>query len=100
VSDDASKAVLGRRRLLGCSGFPSGPLNILTLGNGVVETRLFDSRYFPDLIDVAGHKSRTWDYQTDAVGNVTQIDEVVACSSSDLVLDDRTVSTTEVCPRP
>jgi RHS repeat-associated protein len=85
------------RSIVSSSGYlPSGPLTSLTLGNGAVETRLFDSRYFPDLIDVAGHKSRTWDYQTDAVGNVTQIDEVVACSSADLVLDDRTVSTTEV----
>jgi len=85
------------RSIVSSAGYlPSGPLNSLTLGNGVVETRLFDSRYFPDLIDVAGHKTRTWDYQTDDVGNVTQIDEVVACSSSDLVLDNRTVSSTEV----
>jgi RHS repeat-associated protein len=85
------------RSIVSSAGYlPSGPLTSLTLGNSVVETRLFDSRYFPDLIDVAGHKSRTWDYQTDAVGNVTRIDEVVACGSSDLVLDDRTVSTTEV----
>jgi RHS repeat-associated protein len=85
------------RSIVTSSGYlPSGPLTSLTLGNGVVETRLFDSRYFPDLIDVAGHKTRTWDYQTDAVGNVTQIDEVVACNGADLVLDERTVSTTEV----
>jgi RHS repeat-associated protein len=91
VGEDPPRPVVSTATYL-----PLGPLNTLTLGNGVVETRLFDSRYFPDLIDVAGHKSRTWDYQTDDVGNVTQIDEVVACSGMDLVLDDRTVSTTEV----
>jgi RHS repeat-associated protein len=78
------------------SYLPSGPLTHLTLGNGVTETRLFDSRYYPDLIEVGGQRSRTWDYQTDAVGNVTQIDDVLDCASSDLVLDDLTVSTTEV----
>jgi RHS repeat-associated protein len=50
---------------------PSGPLATLGLGNGLTETRLFDSRYFPDRITVSGKID--WDYLVDAVGNVTQI---------------------------
>lgn len=75
---------------------PSGPLASLALGNGVTETRLFDSRYYPESIDVSGARSRTWTYTTDAVGSVTRIEDVLACASSDLVLSNQTVTTTEV----
>ena len=57
------------------SYLPSGPLDGLTLGNGFIETRVFDSRYFPEsivlndgTIDVL-----SWGYTTDAVGNPTSI---------------------------
>ncbi len=65
---------------------PSGPLSDLVLGNGVTETRGFDSRYHPRSIAVAGAQSRLWSYQTDAVGNITQIDETLDCASQDLAL--------------
>ena len=85
------------RTVVSAAGYlPSGPLASLTLGNGTVETRDFDSRYYPDAIEVAGARSRTWDYQVDAVGNVTQIDDELACGTQDLVLSDLTVATTEV----
>ena len=85
------------RPVLSAADFvPSGPLASLTLGNGTVETRDFDSRYYPDSIVVSGARTRTWDYQVDAVGNVTQIDDELACGTQDLVLSDLTVATTEV----
>ena len=85
------------RTVVSAAGYlPSGPLASLTLGNGVVETRDFDSRYYPDSIVVSGARSRTWNYQVDAVGNVTQIDDELACGTQDLVLSDLTVATTEV----
>ena len=85
------------RTVVSAAGYlPSGPLASLTLGNGTVETRDFDSRYYPDSILVSGARSRTWDYQVDAVGNVTQIDDELACGTQDLVLSDLTVATTEV----
>ncbi len=34
------------------SYLPSGPLTSLALGNGLTETRKFDSRYFPDQIEM------------------------------------------------
>ena len=85
------------RTVVSAAGYlPSGPLASLTLGNGTVEARDFDSRYYPDAIEVAGTRSRTWDYQVDAVGNVTQIDDELACGTQNLVLSDLTVATTEV----
>jgi RHS repeat-associated protein len=50
---------------------PFGPLTSLALGNSLTETRSFDSRYFPDRIQVPGQLD--WDYTTDAVGNITSI---------------------------
>jgi YD repeat-containing protein len=50
---------------------PSGPLTTLTLGNGLTENRFFDSRYYPDRIEVPGKIN--WDYAVNAAGNVTQI---------------------------
>ena len=85
------------RTVVSAAGYlPSGPLASLTLGNGTVETRDFDSRYYPDSIVVSGARTRTWNYQVDAVGNVTQIDDELACGTQDLVLSDQTVATTEV----
>jgi len=53
---------------------PGGPLTSLTLGNGLTETRTFDSRYTPAGIEVAGAAPiLTWTYTTDAVGNPTAI---------------------------
>jgi RHS repeat-associated protein len=58
---------------------PSGPLAMLALGNGVVETRAFDQRYFPDSIEAEGISSVLWDYAIDDVGNVTQIARTIDC---------------------
>ena len=69
---------------------PSGPLRSLTLGNGLLETRDFDERYFPDAITASGAFERTWDYTTDPVGNITQIDESEGCVE-DLVLESATI---------
>jgi RHS repeat-associated protein len=50
---------------------PGGPLTSLTLGNGIVETRSFDSRYFADEIAAGSHLD--WDLTLDGVGNPTGI---------------------------
>ena len=62
--------------------YPSGPLKSLTLGNGLTETRLYDSRYFPDSIDLSGGLQRTWDYTPDKIGNILSIDETVGCAAT------------------
>jgi RHS repeat-associated protein len=49
----------------------SGPLTNLTLGNGLVEQRLFDHRYYPARITVL--TGIDWVYTVDNVGNITQI---------------------------
>ncbi len=59
---------------------PSGPLASLTLGNGLVETRVFDQRYMPSAIQVGGVLS--WAYATDAVGNVLAITDQLDATSS------------------
>ncbi|MEM9553169.1 MAG: RHS repeat-associated core domain-containing protein [Acidobacteriota bacterium] len=60
-----------------------GPLVELALGNDLVETRAFDARYFPDSITVTGTTTLLdWDYTTDALGNPTAIDDVVAPGAS------------------
>ncbi|NJL27268.1 MAG: RHS repeat-associated core domain-containing protein, partial [Thermoanaerobaculia bacterium] len=61
------------------SYLPFGPLSGLTLGNAVTETRLFTNRYFPGSIEVQTARSHLWDYATDAVGNITAIDETEEC---------------------
>jgi RHS repeat-associated protein len=48
-----------------------GPLDSLALGNGLIESRGFTSRYFPSAISVPGRLD--WTYTTDALGNVTAI---------------------------
>ena len=50
---------------------PSGPLTSLALGNGLAETRSFDSRYFPSSITVPGRLD--WTYSTDTIGNILEI---------------------------
>ena len=50
---------------------PSGPLTSLALGNGLAETRSFDSRYFPSSIAVPGRLD--WTYSTDTIGNILEI---------------------------
>ena len=59
---------------------PSGPLAGVTLGNGLAETRLYDARYLPASIEVAGRLA--WSYQTDAMGNITGITDQGAAPSS------------------
>ncbi len=56
----------------------AGPLRRLVLGNGLVEDRSHDQRYFPDRItELSGAVPvLDWDYTVDAVGNPTRIDEV------------------------
>lgn len=62
---------LGSALVSSAAYLPSGPLASLALGNGLTETRLFDTRYFPDRIEVPGRLD--WDYTVDAMGNVTSI---------------------------
>ena len=50
---------------------PFGPLASLGLGNGLTETRAFDSEYSPTGISVPGRLD--WTYTTDAMGHVTAI---------------------------
>ncbi len=59
---------------------PFGPLSSLTLGNGLVETRLFDARYFPDRIQVPGRLD--WDYTVDAMGNPLQVNDLLVPAQS------------------
>jgi RHS repeat-associated protein len=58
-----------------------GPLTSLSMGNGLTETRSFDGRYFPDIIQVAptggGASKLHWDYTVDKVGNPTAIDNLL-----------------------
>jgi RHS repeat-associated protein len=51
--------------------YPGGPLAGLTLGNGLVETRSHDARYFPTAIQLGGKLH--WNYTTDREGNILQI---------------------------
>ena len=76
------------------SYLPSGPLATVALGNGAVETRGFTTRYFPQTIDLAGARQRTWTYTTDAVGNVEQVVETVDCQAT-LEVDHQTLSDPE-----
>jgi RHS repeat-associated protein len=65
---------------------PSGPLTSLELGNGLVETRGFDGRYFPASIEVeASGDPRSWIYTTDNVGNIEAIEQTVDCTTSRLI---------------
>jgi RHS repeat-associated protein len=55
----------------GATYYPAGPLAGLTLGNGLVETRSYDARYFPTAIQLGGKLH--WNYTTDREGNILQI---------------------------
>lgn len=53
---------------------PFGPLSSLSLGNGLTETRDYDSRYQPSSIRVDGADPLLhWTYAVDPVGNITGI---------------------------
>ncbi len=54
---------------------PSGPLASVTIGNGLVETRGYDTRYVPASIQVGAVLD--WQYATDAVGNITGITDAL-----------------------
>ncbi|MGB6363233.1 MAG: RHS repeat-associated core domain-containing protein [Thermoanaerobaculia bacterium] len=74
---------------------PSGPLTSLDLGNGLIETREFDQRYFPDSIAVSGDElDRSWVYETDFVGNIEEI-RVEGVCGQDLLLAGQTLTGTE-----
>jgi len=57
------------------SYLPFGPLASLALGNGLTETRIHDSRYAMDRIQLGSGTSSLldWEYTTDDVMNVTAI---------------------------
>ena len=74
---------------------PSGPLASLDLGNGLLESRGFDQRYFPDSIAVSGEElDRSWVYETDAVGNIEEI-RVEGLCTEDLLLEGEILTGTE-----
>jgi RHS repeat-associated protein len=52
---------------------PFGPISSLTLGNGLTETRDYDSREFPKRIRVPGKLD--WVYTVDPIGNPTAISD-------------------------
>jgi RHS repeat-associated protein len=63
--------------LVSSAGYlPFGPLNTLTLGNGLTETHAFTQRYFPSAITL-GSSLLSWTYATDSVGNVTSITDTL-----------------------
>lgn len=59
---------------------PAGPLTGFTLGNGLIESRSFSSRYLPAGISVPGRLD--WTYTTDALGNVTSITDNLNATGS------------------
>lgn len=59
---------------------PYGPLASLSFGNGLAESRAFDTRYFPQGVTVPGRLD--WAYTTDDMGNVTQVSDAVVPSAS------------------
>ncbi len=58
---------------------PSGPVEVLTLGNGLTERHEFDDRYLPDKIRLLAGATPLldWDYATDPIGNLTIIDDLL-----------------------
>ncbi|MGB6368143.1 MAG: hypothetical protein WBG93_15065, partial [Thermoanaerobaculia bacterium] len=88
--DDGVNPPPHRNVVTAATYLPSGPLSDLTLGNGINETRVFDSRYFPESIATSGLDERTWSYFTDDVGNITRIDWTRQCIDQ-VVLTDTTL---------
>ena len=78
----------------GATYLPSGPLQSLTLGNGTSEARTFTPLHFPEAITWEGSPARSWDYTTDAMGNVTAIERTIACAG-DVTVANQTLSTTQ-----
>ena len=73
---NASLPGLGNVSVVTATGYlPSGPVDSLTLGNGVVETRAHDQRYHPDRITAGALLD--WDVATDGVGNIEAIADVL-----------------------
>jgi len=79
----------------GSSYLPSGPLTSLALGNGATETRAFDERHVPKAIVLDAPTPRRWDYTTDGVGNILEIESLIGCSEADLVLANQSVTGVE-----
>lgn len=59
---------------------PSGPISSLTLGNGLIETRDYDSRDYPKRIFVPGKLD--WRYTVDNIGNPTAIADALASANN------------------
>lgn len=59
---------------------PFGPLASLSLGNGLAETRAFDSRYYPQSIAVPGRFG--WTYTVDKLGHPLAIADSVDSAGS------------------
>ena len=78
---DAVLPGLGNTAIVTATSYrPAGPVDSLTLGNGIVETRAHDERYHPDRITAGppmGTALLDWDYTTDDVGNITAIADVL-----------------------
>jgi RHS repeat-associated protein len=84
-----------RSIVVGSTYKPSGPLAALELGNGLLESRGFDQRYFPASIAVSGGDlDRSWVYETDFVGNIEEI-RVEGICGEDLLLEGETLTGTE-----
>ncbi len=62
------------------SYLPYGPLNTLTLGNGLTETHAFTQRYFPSSITLGSLLS--WTYTTDKVGNISTINDALSSANN------------------
>jgi RHS repeat-associated protein len=63
---------------------PFGPLASLPLGNGLTETRTYDSRYLPGTIQLTSPSTTllNWSYTLDAIGNVTAITDQLAAANN------------------
>ncbi|HEY2293945.1 MAG TPA: RHS repeat-associated core domain-containing protein [Thermoanaerobaculia bacterium] len=62
------------------SYLPYGPLQSLTLGNGITETHAFTQRYFPSAITLGSLLS--WTYTTDKVGNISAITDALSSANN------------------
>ena len=83
---DATLPGLGATPIVTATRYlPSGPIDSLTLGNGIVETREHDQRYHPVRIaagPAAGPNALDWQFTTDPVGNITSITDAVTPANS------------------